>query len=198
MTDLMSPGAYLRKRREAAGVALELLASQLAGLPWRIRAPESSDVARLVEKLEDAEADRDNLTVPQAALLLNVFTLDVEVYELLLLHFHARRAPHLVRGLGVPRICAGCGCSDRDGCRTDRGVCAWAPRSNLSDPEICTACERAARLAAELAGVPDAFALRDDVLVLSSSKPFAAERELGRPIHAGAGPAEALQRSLQP
>jgi hypothetical protein len=179
MGQLLSPGAYLRKRREAAGVTLDDMAAQLAGLPWRVRPPHPSDVALMLERLEAAEADRDNLTVLQASLVLNVFPLDIEVYEQLLLHHHARRAPWIARSVPIPRVCRRCACSDRDGCRTDRGMCAWA----RGEPALCTACERIERAAADVGGQPDPFtapAPRTPAEQLAGATAFIAERELGR------------------
>lgn len=173
--ELMSPGTYLRKRREAAGVALVDLAALMAGLPWRVREPELGDVERLVARLAEAEDDRDNLTLMQAAMLLNAFPLDVDIYEALLLHHHAVRAP--IHGVPRPRVCRRCACSDRDGCHTDRGMCAWA------SADLCTACERVEQLEAEIAGQPAPFVTvtaMHPAAELNPATPFAAGRELGR------------------
>lgn len=134
----MSPGAYLAKRRQAAGYSLQAAAAALACHPalddLRQRKIVGPDLKRLHARLALAEADRDNLTISQVVLLQHLFPLDIDVYERLLLIFHG------VTAFGTPRVCRDCACSWSDACP---GGCAWSE----DDPEICTACECAAVLA---------------------------------------------------
>jgi hypothetical protein len=123
----VTPGTYLRKRREAAGLSLDAVVAALVALPLaRTVSPE--DRARLAERIAEAEADRDNLIVPQVALLRQVVPLDGEVYNRLLVRHWAGPAAFLT----APQLCRTCGCS-------------W------HDPNLCTACEAAARRMGEAA-----------------------------------------------
>lgn len=139
---MLTPGTYLSKRRQAAGLTLPMVAEQLVALPWAIRRPSQHEVAQLVRRLREAEADRGNLTIIQAQLLRNVYPFDTEAYESLLLHHHTGHGC----GLPRPQLCRECGCSWQDPCVSDLGSCAWTRH----DPELCTACERTAALAADL------------------------------------------------
>lgn len=139
MTSPMTPGTYLRKRREAAGWTLKEVVCALVCLPDALRPVGGMQMRRLAERLIDAENDEDNLTVAQASLLRRLYPFDLGIYECLELCFHGCAVP-------VSRICSDCGCSWHDACLTDHGPCAWSE----THPELCTACERKAALAAEL------------------------------------------------
>lgn len=148
----ISPGTYLRTRREAAGlslheVALALMAlpeARLASTPFAI----GYQTARLEQHLAKAEADRDNLTLPHAMLLAKVFGLDPHVYHaLLLVHYD-----QVGTGLPVPRLCRVCACSWNDPChipvhtRPPAANPGGFPRGRLFEPcawagaDICSAC----------------------------------------------------------
>lgn len=132
----ISPGTYLRRRREAAGKSHGEVALALAALPWAVRPPEQRDVDLLIGGIEEAEADRDNLTVPQALLLRNVYAFDVDVYEELLLIHHAGPGSCLA----VPQLCRVCACSWMDACVVSPAhvepveVCEWV------EFDLCSAC----------------------------------------------------------
>jgi hypothetical protein len=128
----MTPGTYLRKRREAAGFTVPRVAAALAGAPDRIRPirPRDFDLLELV--LEAVEADLLALTLPQAALLRRIFRFDLTTLELLMLH-HGE-VP--LSDLPLPQICRVCACTWHDACQTEHGPCAW----KASDPTLCTTC----------------------------------------------------------
>lgn len=128
---MLSPGTYLRKRREAAGLSIDDVAARLAGLPFPIRPATTTQVTQLTVLLDRAEADQDNLTVLKAALLRNVYCFDLAVYEQLLLIHYAGDG----HGLPAPQVCTNCACSWHDACQTAHGPCSWS-----ADPDLCTAC----------------------------------------------------------
>ena len=128
----MTPGTYLRMRREAAGIDVTDVASGLAVLPWAIRRVGAAERDELALRVAAAEEDRLPYTRPQAELLRNVFAFDVDVYhQLLMLHF-AGDDPRARVGLPVPQLCRDCACSWYDPCP---GGCAWA------EEDLCTACQ---------------------------------------------------------
>lgn len=143
MTATITPGTYLRMRREAAGVLLRQTALTLCvELGPRASSPPhnplgityEADIGEMFRRLVAAEADQDNLTIAQAAFLRRIFPFDMAVYEALLLNHHGCPVP-------VPPICRTCACSWHDACRDPaHGPCAWSDTA----PDLCTACERAA------------------------------------------------------
>jgi hypothetical protein len=133
-----APGAWLARRRQAAGLTCSEVAARLAALPWAI-APASPDtVSKLAERLADAETTGAPFTQPQAALLRNIFRFDLDIYFQLV----DLAAAGDGCGLPVPQICTSCGCSWHDACapspRTGGQPCAWSDE----DPHTCTACVR--------------------------------------------------------
>ena len=135
---VLSPGTYLRKRREAMGLGIRQAAANLAASPWALKRP-------------TAEDERDLFTVDHARLLRNVVSLDIEVYAQLLAVHADPDNPDLPR----PQVCRGCACSWMDACLTDRGPCAWA------EPDLCTGCLRKMDLTAELGRASRVYALHD-------------------------------------
>ena len=130
-TSPMSPGTYLRKRREAANLSLEIAAFRLATLPEAALPAQVGAIDRLAFRLADAEEDRAPLDLAQAGLLRRVYAFDLDAYEkLLLLHLAGPES-----GLPQPQLCRTCGCSWNDACLTGTGPCAWS-----DDPTLCTAC----------------------------------------------------------
>lgn len=132
---IMSPGAYLRKRREAAGISLEQAAVCLVTLPISIGYSRVR-VAALAARLAQLEADADVLSPAQAMLLRRAWPFDDDIYEQLVALHYAGEG----QGLPEPRLCRQCGCSWNDACVTASGPCAWSD----DDPALCTACERKA------------------------------------------------------
>lgn len=131
----MTPGTYLMKRRQAAGLSLEEVALHLLALPVAMTGYGRLHLTALAGRLALLEADRDVLSPAQAKLVRSAFSFDDDIYEQLVArHFAGEDC-----GLPEPRLCRGCGCSWHDACVTAGGPCAWS----LDDPSLCTACERA-------------------------------------------------------
>lgn len=134
-TPVISPGAYLQKRREAAGLGLLQAAANLAALPWAVGRPGSDQIRQLQHRLTAAEEDRQPFTLAQAELVRAVFPFDVGIY-LQLVDLHDNGA---VAGQALPQLCRSCACSWNDPCEVRVGNrtigCAWS-----SDAALCTAC----------------------------------------------------------
>lgn len=131
----MTPGTYLRKRREAAGISLDAAALTLS-VDFESNRPKGivyqADIVTFFGRLCAAENDADNLTVAQAAMLRRVYSFDMAVYEALLLRHYGCAVP-------IPQVCRECACSWNDPChQPEHGPCAWSDH----DPELCTGCER--------------------------------------------------------
>ncbi|QIG80082.1 RodZ family helix-turn-helix domain-containing protein [Stakelama tenebrarum] len=119
----MTPGTYLRKRREASGLCV-------LDVAVRIAAP--GQTARLVRSLNEIE--RDELHVTDAILhaLRHAFAFDPQIYaQLLDLHVSDAAAAAM---LPHPQLCRVCACSWHDPCQTDDGPCHWQER------DLCSAC----------------------------------------------------------
>lgn len=123
----MSPGQYLRKCRERAGLVLDDVAIGLDTVP---------PVAASVRVAWLGQIEADIVPVPDglAAAIVDtgLFTLDADVLDRLI-DLYTYRA-----GLPEPRICRGCGCTHFDPCfETAVGMsCAWT----AEDSTLCTAC----------------------------------------------------------
>jgi hypothetical protein len=128
----MTPGTYLKLRREAAHVPLGILVIQLTGMPDRIRPVTDEDRMRMLRHLVAAEADQVIVTVPQAALIRRAVPFDITVYEKLL----QRHVEGPFSAAPEPRVCTGCGCSWHDACVTHAGPCRWAS----AEADHCSAC----------------------------------------------------------
>jgi len=143
----MTPGTYLRKRREATGLDLDQVAITLARLPWAVRATSPYDVLLLKHRLHVAETGLADLTPEQAQLLRPIFRFDAGVYEQLFLLQHAGIWTHLPE----PQVCRGCACSWHDACTDGDVACSWT-----ADPALCSACARQPASRAEVTDWPDA------------------------------------------
>jgi hypothetical protein len=118
----MTPGTYLRKRREAFGRSIDEVALTIHG---------PGSVIDMPSRLEAAEAD----TQPLSGLLLGMvrrsgaFPFDPAVYFWLVAIARGddQRWP-------APRICRSCACSEMDACDPP---CAWV------EPDLCTGCGKA-------------------------------------------------------
>lgn len=119
----LTPAAYLRLRRNAAGVSIEQVAARIAPALH-----DRSNARLLIEMLEtDGSRARDRQTIDRLAA---AYPLDPDVYFQLVNEPADRHPP----------VCRGCGCSHWDPCNAGDGVacCAWAT------PTSCTRCEDAA------------------------------------------------------
>lgn len=132
----MSPGSYLRKRREAARLSLSDVARLVAKLPWPVGPAAAAEVERVRIRLAAAECDSEPFAVSQAELLRHAFRLDLTVYAQLLDLHAAGAGTFAAFGLPVPRVCRSCACSWHDACSTAFGPCAWT----VNEPDLCTAC----------------------------------------------------------
>jgi hypothetical protein len=116
----LSPGTYLRLRRQAAGLTLEELAM----------APEILGYGSLADALARLEALENDLCAPidfdQVMALGDHFNFDPHVFVQLVAVRAGRLTP-------APDVCRKCGCSWNDACGSS---CAWASPTN----DLCTAC----------------------------------------------------------
>lgn len=119
----MSPGAYLRRRREAGGWSLDALALVTETTP-----PVSSRSRQ--ELLALIEADEQPVTGDVVDTLADAFRLDRHVLiQLVALHAGAAIEP--------PRLCRRCACSWNGPCADASGAgCAWS----TEDGDLCTSC----------------------------------------------------------
>jgi hypothetical protein len=123
----MTPGTYLRKRREAAQITIMDAAEKLASLPGAQGHTFAVRCDMLNRALVRIEANVDFLTPDHATLVQTAFQFDPLVYA------------RLVTGANpAPRICAGCACTDADPCESDGCPCFWVERN------LCSTCRRRA------------------------------------------------------
>ncbi|BBC72894.1 conserved hypothetical protein [Altererythrobacter sp. B11] len=132
-TGIITPGAYLRLRREAARMGIRQVAAELAALPFAVMWPGPAEIARLAARIGAAEDDTEPFTLAEAELLQHAFRFDWSVYAQLI-DLHADPASDGT--LPVPQICRSCGCSWHDPCVRSGAPCAWTDHN----AELCTAC----------------------------------------------------------
>lgn len=115
----MTPSAYLRLRREAAGLTIAQVAARLP--TTHIDADMAASVIRSLETPGARARHRATL-----AALRTVFAFDIDIYQQLATEPAARHS----------QICRGCGCSTDDACVEADGhtCCGWAL------PTLCTRC----------------------------------------------------------
>lgn len=114
----LTPGEYLRLRREAAKLTIADVAARIA--PDNTLRGEAAAFLRLIETPGARVSRNDTLLRLQAA-----FPFDPSVYAQLCDEPADRH----------PQVCRGCGCSHWDPCDTDgHGPCAWSTSSS------CTRC----------------------------------------------------------
>lgn len=138
---MMTPGTYLQKRRQVAGVTLHE-AALILGTPAHSTRPPAPRIRRaLRRRLQQVEASADFLCNREAGLLRSAFPFAVDIYQQLVdLHL----APDDI-DLPRPVVCRSCACSWFDPCLDPDGrkaPCAWT-----ADPELCTACASALAIA---------------------------------------------------
>lgn len=146
----MTPGTYLRKRREAAGVSLELAAVAFLPFsdpPFQIPLGPRSEghsmvatVLKIAAWLAELESDQRQVDGIALTQMLGVVPFEREAYDRLV-------ALHLGVDVAPPSICRECGCGVLTFCIDQGRCCAWSE----TDPNLCTACERReAQAAADL------------------------------------------------
>jgi transcriptional regulator with XRE-family HTH domain len=132
---LMSPGAYLAKRREAAGLSVEDVALRVGTTPYPM------NLRDRVAWIKRVETDVDPIGMGTASALLGAYHFDAAVLV---------RLCGMRSGLGgiAPRICRACGCSDGDAClEGGTQACAWV------EDDLCSTCATAGDFARNF-GVP--------------------------------------------
>ncbi|MFN3387468.1 MAG: hypothetical protein ACK40O_00940 [Allosphingosinicella sp.] len=128
----LTPGGYLRRRREAADITIDELALAIAsGSGHLVSWDERSALARRISLLEADSAGPD-VDMPFILAIGAHVRLDEQVYLGLVGYAAAPNA-----GLLIPDHCRGCGCSHYDPCIDGVYPCAWSDGSKT----ICTACE---------------------------------------------------------
>lgn len=114
----VTPAAYLKLRRRAAGLSVAQLAARIA--PEVERSAEAVDLLYVLET--PGCRARHRATIETIA---TVLPMDPDVY-FQLADEPAERHPH---------VCRGCGCSAFDPCCGSRGVCGW------TDTGLCSRCD---------------------------------------------------------
>lgn len=125
----LTPGAYLKHRRQAAGLAIADVARAVETEP-RIAEHLRGELIELIE------ADAQPMTLTTIVALRVAFRFDIEA----LFAFELARLAGLETA--APRVCRICACSERDPCMvtprggewTDRHPCGWVTR------DLCSAC----------------------------------------------------------
>ena len=112
----MTPGLYLRTRREAAGLSIDDVAERIETVPrW----------AQHLRRgwLEQIESDEMPAIFNTIVVLSQVVQFDLGVLVAL-----------SVEGHDAPRLCCVCACSEADPCVGHSGPCTWV------DVDLCSAC----------------------------------------------------------
>jgi len=118
----LTPGQYLRTRREAAGLSIADVAERIATSPrWAQRLRRGW--------LDQIEADEMPATFNTIVVLNQVIAFDLRVLVALSVEGHA-----------VPRLCIVCACSEADPCDGLAVPCSWAA------DDRCSACPAEAPL----------------------------------------------------
>jgi hypothetical protein len=127
-TDELTPGRYMRLRREAAGLSIDDVAARLSGTTSG-----AAGYRVLVEALERNDPmSGAELTLIDDLADARIFSFDPAIYYMLV----GRRAEPGAAPL--PGICRSCGCTWNDACVDDeRGPCAWAN----ADATLCSHCQ---------------------------------------------------------
>lgn len=125
----LSPGAYLKHRRTAAGLSVRDVAAALA------TEPRVAEHAR-ADWIEMVEADIAPATFNTIVALRRAFQFDLVVLAQL-------AAVHLGADIATARLCRICACSELDACLSPSGLpCHWV------DVDLCSACAGAIAIAA--------------------------------------------------
>lgn len=121
----MTPGVYLRKRREAAKLTIDQVALLIGG------AGGADDAKAQLAAIEDGTSE---IGLRFVGRLCSVFSFDLEVLSVLELHSADPQSE-----IPVPLICGRCGCTWDDACELpDGSFCAWSEAGTPQAP-VCTA-----------------------------------------------------------
>jgi transcriptional regulator with XRE-family HTH domain len=121
---IMSPGTYIRLRRQADGLTIDDLALMIGTVPA------DKHIAR-AEWIATIEQDILPVSLSSALALANELSIDLDVLgQLVEAHAH--------RPADVPPICRACGCTDDRACRNG---CSWV------ESDLCSACASEAKAA---------------------------------------------------
>lgn len=125
---MMTPGTYLRLRREAAALSIEDLALRI-DTTVKVCARERGELLRLIEA-DVAAIGGDVVGALRDLRALGAFDFDPHVlWQLIALHAGAE--------IAAPAICGRCGCSKMDPCQDEHHqACAWAD----AEATLCTTC----------------------------------------------------------
>ena len=116
----MTPGAYLKHRRTAAGLDLHDVVAALATEPRLAEHARASWIERI-------EADLVPMSFNTIVAFRRAFRFDLDVLaQLAAIAMHSPIEP--------PRLCRICACSEDDPCLGHRGACSWV------EQDLCSAC----------------------------------------------------------
>ncbi len=122
MTAALTPGAYLARRRQAAGLSIDDIAAMIATDPRLDQRARRAWLAQM-------EADLSPISIESVTALSHCFAFSRLVLQRL--GNHAREPERF----DPPRVCRACACSELDACLSTEGpACAWA------EDDLCTAC----------------------------------------------------------
>lgn len=123
MTAPFTPGAYLKRRREAAGLSFADVAARMR------TEPQEAEHLR-IERLKLIETDAAPMTLTTIVGLRLIYRFNIHVLSLL--EAIAQDAPAT-----PPNLCRICACSNHDPCvYPDGGYCWW--RAEAED--LCSSC----------------------------------------------------------
>lgn len=124
LTRTLSPGAYLRHRREAAMLSIADVADMFHTQPrW-------SEIDR-IDWLGRIEADVEQPTFRTIVALRSCFSFDIDVLGDLVAIAHGA-------AIDPPRLCRICACSEHDAC-PDK-LCALGLGCSWVEQDLCSAC----------------------------------------------------------
>lgn len=128
---ILTPGQYIARRRAAAGLSIEDVATQIATLP---RLGEIDRIAWL----DRIETDVSPVTFDVFAVLTVCVPMDPVVLRELIALADAGSDT-----IETPRLCRTCACSEFDPCHDEHGAtCGWA------EQDLCTSCAAPSQAAA--------------------------------------------------
>lgn len=123
---MMTPGTYLMKRRQAAGLSIDDVAERIGTAPHLAQIDRKAWIDRIERGIDPISAD-------VLATLRTAYPFIPTIAWRLL--DRPRFSPE---DFSLPRLCRICGCSERDPCflpgPEPRLCCAWA------EEDLCTSC----------------------------------------------------------